>query len=273
MKIIHTLTFPNEPKIKNQLALIGISSRDSMILNFQISENDPLWPKVAGLCTQYDPVDIINTTFSRSELKQSDYLVMLPSWHHGYPMPDDDFGFLSVTFDTTDYCTACGIGRQQNKPFIMKSEPKWGKRSIVQLNWIFDEYFVKPEVYLNVFKPFGIESREVLHNKTYKPLTSVVQLVINESSLSSMAMDNHPFEKCRACGCKKFLPFTKGPFPAFLKSPGDANIFKTQEIFGSGNSANREIVVTQELYQSMYDSKIKGVDFQSLEKGTLNKAI
>ncbi len=116
MKILHTLTFPNETHIEAQLARIGINSRHTMILNFQIFENDPFWPEVYELCAQYNPVDIVNTTFSISELKQAEYLILCPSWHHGYPMPDDDFGFLNVTFDITDYCVKCGMGRKQKGP-------------------------------------------------------------------------------------------------------------------------------------------------------------
>ncbi len=271
MKILHTLTFPKENHIEAQLARIGIKSRDSIILNFQIFEHDTLWPKISELCAQYNPVDIVKTTFSRSELKQADHLLLIPSWHHGYPMLDDDFGFLNITFDTTDYCTVCGIGRQQNGPFRMKAEPKWGRRSILQLNWILDEYFVKPEVYANVFEPFGIPSLEVLHYKTNEPLTGVLQLILAETSQSLLEISAQPSESCPKCGRKKFLPLIKGPFPGFVSSPGCAQISKTQEIFGSGGSANKRVVVTQELYSAMFEAKVRGVEFHVIEKGKSNK--
>ena len=45
------------------------------------------------------------------------------------------------------------IGAKQVSPFRMKESPNWGRRSILQMNWLFDEYFVKPEVWNAVFQP------------------------------------------------------------------------------------------------------------------------
>ena len=61
----------------------------------------------------------------------------------------------------------------------MKGEPRWGRRSVLQLNWVFDEYSATPEVWNAVFRPIGVESMPVLGRRG-KVLTTVVQMVIDE---------------------------------------------------------------------------------------------
>ena len=59
-------------------------------------------------------------------------------------MPDHDFGYQLATFDLSDHCESCGIGRSQRVPFRIRGEPSWGKNQVPQLNWVFDEYFATP---------------------------------------------------------------------------------------------------------------------------------
>src|SRR5262249_23183770 len=108
----------------------------------------------------------------------SEILVMVPEWHHGYPQPEKDFGFLHMTYDPTSLCRL-GTGAVQMAPFRIKNEPKWGRRGILQLNWIFDEYFVRPEVWHGVFQPLGVRCRPVLLHSTGNEAASIVQLDID----------------------------------------------------------------------------------------------
>ena len=124
-----------------------------------VAEDDPQWETVRHLLKKYETMDIPFTKFSDSELSNAKHLAMGSSWHHGYPQPEDDFGYMQLTYDLRDYCEHCGIGAKQISPFRMKKSPNWGRRSILQMNWLFDEYFVKPEVWNAVFQPLGINCR------------------------------------------------------------------------------------------------------------------
>jgi hypothetical protein len=265
MKITHTLTFPKEPEIERELSEIGIASRDGLILNFQIQEDDPAWPSVVPLVDRHSPVDIITTSFSKTEIRAAKHVVLTPSWHHGYPMPDDDNGYLETTYDSDSYCRTCGGGMTQTAPFRMRAEPKWGRRSILQLNWVFDEYFVKPELCDAVFRPHGIEAREVLHHKTLSPLETVVQLIVPSASLSSLKLNNHPHSECTDCGRVRYLPFSRGPWPPFHQAPSPGQMFWTQESFGSGASSCRRVVISHELCEAMLEHSVRGVDFEVIE--------
>ena len=218
MKIQHTLTFPNEPKIRSSLAGMGVPPDDSIILNFKIYESDPSWPQVAELIKRTPSVvDIVSMEFLKSELQSATHLVMKPSWRHGYPMPDDDFGYLDATYDLSSYCQACGIGGVQNAAFRLKGEPKWGRRSLLQVNWVFDEYFVTPELYSEVFEPFGVGAREVLQYRKLEPLQTVLQLDISSVSPVGLSMDGCSYEVCRDCDRLKYAPLSRGYYPRFYE--------------------------------------------------------
>ena len=55
----------------------------------------------------------------------------------------------------------------------MKAEPKWGRRGVLQLNWVFDEYFATPEVWASFFEPHGIECRPVMNTRGAAPFPAL----------------------------------------------------------------------------------------------------
>src|SRR6266513_987519 len=163
MQFIHRISISSSPEIRAELADMGIVVGASGLVTFELDESHKSWPKVQRWVAARRAVDIVRTQFSKQELANAEWLELMPDWHHGYPQPDEDvFGYREATYDLTGYCPQCGTGLRQKAPFQMKSEPKWGRNSILQLNWIFDEYFVTPEVWAKVFDPHAVSSRPVL---------------------------------------------------------------------------------------------------------------
>ncbi|MCK4764790.1 MAG: hypothetical protein KAW12_21510 [Candidatus Aminicenantes bacterium] len=266
MKIIHNISLRITPKIKKKLEGFGIFVSGGFgkivgedLVNFKVSESDECWKELESRLANWQAIDISFTKFSIKELKEANWLFMVPDWHHGYPQPEDDFGYLMVTYDLTNNCEKCGIGPAQNAPFRIKKEPGWGKRGILQLNWVFDEFFAKPDVWQNVFKPFEVSYRSVLHYKSLKELKTVVQLLIDEEI--EIELDGYDYDICEMCKCKKYLPITRGKFPP-LKSLPNKHISRTKNYFGSGASAFREIIISQYLFKKISEQNIKGVSFE-----------
>ena len=204
MEIFHR--FAIGARFSEQFPAVGVDLPESkdLILVFEIAEDDPRWRDVERLAKYIGnggAGHTLTTGFSRSELDAAEYLSMLPSWHHGYPQPEDDFAYREATYDLSDYCEVCGIGARQVAPFRFKKPPSWGIRSILQLNWVFDEYFVKHEVWESVFRPYGTKCRPVVLDKTGAEIESVVQLEI--PNLVELQMVDYPYEECSTCGRKK----------------------------------------------------------------------
>jgi hypothetical protein len=235
---------------------------------FDVEESSPAWSELQPLMADWSALDMIRTEFSVAELKQADHLQMGPGWHHGYPQPDDDFGYVNRTYNLQTYCPVCGIGGDQSAPFRMKREPKWGKRQILQLNWVFDEFFVQPQVWRDVFQPFGIEMLPVLEHRSGQELKTVVQLKIVSGASSRLLLGEAPFQRCESCHRTKYLPLTRGKFPAVAVAP-DSQIIKTHEYFGSGGSAWNAIIISADLFRQIDKHKVKGVRFTPLEIRTI----
>lgn len=44
--------------------------------------------------------------------------------HFGYPQPEKDFGFLTLTYKPNVGCPTCNIGKIQTNSFRFRNEPK-----------------------------------------------------------------------------------------------------------------------------------------------------
>lgn len=259
MRIINHIGCNFDVDSQAELARIGIQVSRG-IDAFDIDESDPKWGLLQSWLARRCPVVTTKTLFSKSELGNATYLNMVASWHHGFPMPDLDDGYLNCTYDTAEICTECGIGAFQKSPFRMKAEPRWGKREILQLNWVFDEFFVSRRAYQDVFRPLGVQCNEVLDHKCGEPLKSVVQIIIDRNPNGELDLHDSCKDVCAKCGQSKIKPHNRGFFPR-LTQPSSLCIFRTQEYFGSGRSAWNATIVSSDLYKAITKSALKGVSF------------
>lgn len=254
-------------RIKHRVSLAVDSAQQQQLLSHGISVetgfttfvlDDEEWAPVSVLLDAWNAVDIVETTFSKDELSRSKWLQMVSTWHHGYPQPwDDAFGFLNATYGDAAGCASCGCGRIQSAPFRMSKEPKWGKRSLLQLNWVFDEFFATPQVWERCFHPLGVECMQVLDASGGRVLKTVVQLRI---TAESMIREPGGSQLCDECGTRKFPPDLPGYFAPPTGQPKEP-LFRTKEYFGSGARAFKAVLVSQELYQRLVLEKVRGVDF------------
>ncbi len=264
MRILHRITKNVDGEIQRTLHRLGVEVSRGLC-TFVVDESHPDWPQIKQLIAPWGPVDFVTTEFTAAERAAAENLVMEPTWHHGYPQPEDDFGYLKKTYDLSENCAECDIGKRQHAPLRMKREPTWGKRQILQLNWVFDEFFVLPEVWDEVFKPMGIASLPVLEHRTGKELRTVVQLEIKDVASPIPGIREYDSAICEVCGQTKYFPITHGFFPAFSLAPS-GYISRTQESFGSGGEAFNEIVVTRELYHAIRTHKLSGASFTPISK-------
>lgn len=267
MKIVHRISFSTDQKLRRELSLLGFEVNEGFI-TLEINEEDSRWQAMSSFAKKNKFADIVETKFTNSELFEAEWLVMEPTWHNGYPLPDDDFGYLNVTYDLSSYCSECGIGAVQKHPFHVKGEPKWGTKQIMQLNWVFEEFFVKPSLWKDVFQDFGIEYIPVIQHNSGKVLNDVVQLKLENVTCYDCCLDNHLFSVCSKCSGKKYHPFVRGKFPSF-ESYSDEYPFKTKEFFGSGALASRVIIIPKKLFLRLAEKRVRGIRFTPVENRVL----
>lgn len=263
MKIIHRITEVIDAPIQAHLQALGIRANCGFT-SLELAEDHPAWPELERLVKIWGAVDIPRTEFTDAELNETLYLKLNPQWHLGYPQPENDFGYLAATFEESGLCRTCGIGKQQHAPFRFAREPAWGRRHVLQLNWVFDVYFCQAEVWRRVFKEFGIESRIALHHRSGEPLESVIQLVPQGSVPFTRTLADRTHECCKVCRRTKYNPIVRGFFP---RPEVDTNLhlFTSVEEFGSCASAHHAVLISQNLYRAIAKANLKGVSFMAVK--------
>ncbi len=188
--------------------------------------------------------------YSKEEIYSADYYIIRTNYCCGYPQPETDFKYLSVSFNGDEICPKCGCGSKQTNNLRVNKVSKhgfWGFSA-----WLFDELFVSKKIYDDVFAPFGIEKREVI--KGGKVLEDIFQLVIPVIDESIDLSEREPV-KCPVCGEIKYTPqHFRYPFFPLHEHPLPG-IYKTKEYFGSGCEAFRQIVLSKEVAQKLIKSK------------------
>jgi hypothetical protein len=215
-------------------------------------------------------------------------------WHHlfatghfGFPQPES--GFALATYDST-YCDRCGIGGVQRIPFRFRSEPRARHSQFLQLNWVFDEFFVRPEVETG-FKKAGVSGvafGPALHNRTGQVLETVQQLMVLSvlpAALDVVGLqpvtckpDNEEGPSWYGDGQPRYAPDypycrrIKYHWPqtqalrfrpqAFAAAP---DIVKSFEWFGSGGSAYRAILVSERVVETVEKYRWRGVKWAVVE--------
>lgn len=262
MDIVHRIGVHVDRSDQRELARLGIDVQIGFA-GFDVSESAATWPAVLTWIRRRRPSDIVSARFTDDEIDAADWLALPAQFHQGYPQPDEDeFGYREATYDLTEFCDQCGIGLRQRAPFQMKGEPGWGRGGVMQLNWVFDEFFVTPAVWASIFDPYV--ASQAVTNRSGIPLETVTQLVVDE--LVPLDVAGQASETCGRCGRLKYLPIVRGPIPRPASRPS-SNMFKSAQWFGSGASAWRAVIVSRELGRAIRSSGIRGVSFLPLAPG------
>jgi len=289
MKIVHTL-LSRDPDFGLALATAGISYKagDFWSVELKVDESDPRWSLILGLLSRHDVSDRIETEFSAKEIRAAEWLSLEATGHFGYPQPEDDY--MRATYDLADYCGRCGIGAIQQHPFRLRKDPL-GKRShFLQLNWVFDEFFVSTEVRATLLdaRISGIDFLEPILHKSAQPIESFAQLRVREVLGAALQTEQHQPVTCKPqneeshvpegpgpkryppdapfCGRLKYHWLTRGitryQRQAFMGAP---DIVKSHEWFGSGGAADRQVLVNRRVADLILQRKWRGVRLTPIE--------
>lgn len=265
----------------SKLEAAGVKiTKGGLIWICRLAEGDPVWDAFKG--------DLLKTgrvtsaaAYSKEELEAAEFLVMMARGHHGFPQLESSWMHV---YDAAGLCQRCGIHDRQVAPFRLRGEFSARNTQFLQLNWVFDEYFVRNPIadtmknegitgiewLVPVIHKSALHSSEVAQMKvetTLKPamlvndLQRVTCMPMNEERHTS-----HDARPLLFCGRVKFHKKNVGPLRfdrvAFAQAP---DVVKTAEWFGSGGSAFRLALVSQKLYRLIATSGWRGVGFEPVE--------
>lgn len=211
--------------------------------------------------------------------------------HHGYPQPEDDYESLVYS----NHCLRCGIHGQQIAPFRLKRSQRALHSSFLQLNWVFDAFFVGLEVAadLEASAVTGVSFGPVLDHHTGRELGDRVQLLIptivrcaETSRLPTVTCcrnneEESVFKNFTAgekrynaetpyCGRIKYHPPTS--LAISVEGLGDVpDVFQTAEWFGSGGSAHRLTLASERFVALVHHRRWKGLEFNRVRESGISE--
>jgi rubrerythrin len=213
----------------------------------------------------YGPGDLLETVFSDEEIMESKWLRLKSTFEQGYPQPKPHWPLKQLSYDLV--CPKCAIYKQTH-PMRLAKEPSLGKKSFMSFI-IASEIFCTPEVILGLEKipAKGYEVWDAVIHKTGIPSGRVRQLFVSGIASPGVIIEDDLERKtCPVCGTTKYYPHVKGIM--YLKREAllpDTDFMLTNEWFGHGLLAWREILVSNRVASLILDKGWQGVRFKVVE--------
>lgn len=274
MDIYHRITFnpstiPDLFKVTRDLGLkikiMELPGGVEKIVFLDIMESDQYWQNISKLIKPDLVLDRMDTIFLSEEVRKAEWSRLISTFEQGYPQPKLNWPIKQVSYDI--FCPKCAIHKQIG-PMRIAKEPSLGKKSFMTLIWS-NEIFCKPEVLeaLEAINVNGYEVWNVLIHKTGLPAEKIKQIHIPNIADPGLIIDNDLQQNvCPVCGTIKYDPHIKGVM-RIKKGAINPNVdfILTNEWFGSGFIAYREILVSNRVANLILDKGFLGVRFKVVE--------
>lgn len=245
-------------------------------LAFSIAESNPRFAEVETWALEHDLIWNGTIRFTDAETDAARWVSVRANWNHGYPQPEDGFGRTVVYEEApeTVHCTgrawmpfgsigSCGINEATRvAPWRLRGEPKWGRRGAMSPFWVHDTFFVKPEVWEEVFRPFGIDCGPVLHKNGKDVLKTVVELRPQER-VAMEAPVGLPIYTCPYCHRSKYHR-PKAQLPAITNPTGSHYVEGDLWLGGEGAGAVRPQVFSRELRLAVEAASVRGLTWEPI---------
>lgn len=233
----------------------------------EIPESDPRWLELKP-CIE-GRLNFINTFFTDEERLAAEWCIL----RSGSPVrPKEPVG----GYWSCDYykgkCSVCGVGWTQIAPFHLAKEPKVGHNAFASFGSAY-QLFAIDEV-SRTFEADGIrglDSWPVLVGKDKHPAENVKQFLLKNVTEPAIAdefveHEHYRWSDCPGCGRRWHLFYTRGMLPlrrTALRS--DVDFQMTNEWFGSGRAARREILISRRVVELILEKKWKGADLSPVQ--------
>ena len=246
-------------------------------LEFYLYEDNPKFLELKEVIDKFKIIPQIGTVYEKEDIEKAEWFIV-STGKYQYPQPEDNFEYKKVTYDLQDYCELCDIGKIQNAPFRIKTEPKQYNNQFWGLNWEFSAVFVRQET-KNILEREQIKqitfSNPLLNKKNIK-IEGFYQLHIEKTLDKGFDSYNTKIITCKinneencnkdlqlkCCGRVKYHhPMVGGYLFDKTIFNTDFDIVDTNEYFGSGRNTNKLQIVSKRFKQLVEKNKLKGLVF------------
>lgn len=234
---------------------------------FKISEDSAAFPKLK--CLVSGKYTRVYTSFSDDERRDAEWCIMR-----------GEFSLDSLRFQRyawseeffRNQCKNCGSGWEQIASLQLKREPELDNHQFCGFGSGF-ELFCTPVV-LEEFSRRGFggfETWPLMLGSTGQPIERLKQIMVTEVAEPAVAEELVEHERysqtvCPVCGQIWHAYYIRGILPmrrAALKP--DADFQLTNEWFGNGRTARREILISRRAVQLILDNKWQGAELTPIQ--------
>jgi hypothetical protein len=286
MRIQHRfLTFQRDPKLIELLDQYTVRYKVTeksfdltnhiYALEFFLYEDHPRFTEIKMSVDDFELTAHVGTLYEKQDYDNAEWFI-LQTGHHQYPQPENSY--LEESFNLDNYCRFCGLGKLQDAPIRLKTQPRQHNCQFWGLHWIHDAVFVNQQAQ-NLLAKMNLNgvrfSNPVLH-KTSEPIDGFYQLHIDNQMVMGFDSYNSIRITCKFnneehansnldqhyCGRVKYHhPMIGGYVFPMEMFEGGRKIFETFEEFGSGAAANRLHIVSKTIKTVIEENMLKGVNF------------
>jgi hypothetical protein len=246
-------------------------------IEFYLNEDNPNFVIIKNEVDKFGMEPQTGTIYEKVDIERAEWFVA-STGQYQYPQPEEDFNYKKGTFNLDDYCNLCDIGKIQNAPFRLKTEPKQHNNQFWGLHWEYSPVFVRQETknILEKEKIKGIRFSKPILNKKNIEIDNFYQIHIDtilkegfdSYNTKTITCKINNEENCntdlnsKCCGRIKFHhPMIGGYlFDKIIFKP-DFDIVQSNEYFGSGGSANKLNIVSKRFKELVEKNKLKGLSF------------
>jgi hypothetical protein len=273
MKINHRVSLSpgRDKETLKELMQLGVPMQESagirsvLLYFFDISEDDPVWPKISDLLRGNNIPYISWMEFTDDEISSSEWVWVTSGNVLGYPMPDMDGGWRKLSFDCRAKCTECGIGMVQKAPIHLVGEPDLREDDFMTIEWTYD-LFARVDVIEDMMRNCiqGFENLPATEHSSGASLKTIRQIRV-KNVLPACLITDELIRIDAKCGHMKY----QGPKRSILRFSRDGfshelDFVKTYEWFGSGHAATQLILASRRFVRLYLDHKWKGLTFQPI---------
>jgi hypothetical protein len=238
-------------------------------LEFILYEDMVSFEKVRKELKPYELLEQISTEFDKNDMDNAEWYEVFarPSQ---YPQPEDDWGYMKLTYNLNNWCPYCNVGKIQNNPYRLKKEPTQKGNQFWGLFWEEEAIFCN-EAIKTIFEKEKIQGIHFIQpvNKKSIPVEGYYQIMI-EKTLDNGFDPNNTYTKIcnntnypknnlevKHCGKVKYENMNKGGY-TFNK-----NVFSSKsDLYLS--RAYRLSIISKKVYEIIIKNKLKGLTIEPI---------
>ncbi len=259
-------------------------------IEYTISENDDLFPVFEKLIRRHKLDVQTGVYFDENDFLNADWFYM-SAGEYQYPQPEDRF--IEVTYDLTNYCGRCGSGKEQIKPFRLKSDFKQENLDFLGLHWVHDEIFVrkKSKLILEEERISGISFLNPVLHSSGRQIEDLFQVKTNklpvfgavvkglDKRVCAPQKQSRPRRKKKLgafgisgfrddlpyCGHTNYLYPRRSPIRFHQKTMvNQPDVIKSREIFGDG-VGHHLLLASKRFFNIVQEYELTGLRFTPIE--------